>query len=104
MTRTVDPNHPHVQALNKAGISTQRLNEMVNQDVASQLQHEAISQSPTLPAPDTQTMAAAQSMPYEFQYMLNQLINPEAPANPQVADLNPPVVNRGNADQASASN
>jgi hypothetical protein len=91
--KTVDPNHPNVQSLNKAGLSTARLNELINTDVTSALNHEAISQTPTpttpstLPAPGFNFTPG--SMAYTFEQMLSQLVPPTVPNEPQVANATP---------------
>lgn len=105
----IDESHPHVKALNDAGISTDRLTSLVNSS-PTPIKHESVSQQneqtaandqaeitqlqsqlaqPVIPALDTQGFQAPAELTSAFANMMAQILNPPVPANPQLASTQP---------------
>ena len=113
---SVDESHPHVQALNNAGISTDRVNSLVKNS-PTPIKHESVSQQneqtaandqaeikqlqsevaqPITPPLDTQGYQQAADLPQAFSQMLAQLLTPPVPADPQLAITQPePIPQNG---------
>ena len=109
--KTLDAEHPHVKALTDAGISHDRLTQLVNssskpithpavssltptqegelQTNLTDAQNQAIANMMMLPQLNTSGVTDANQLGQQFQQAMQQLITPPIPANPQLPEATP---------------
>jgi hypothetical protein len=100
MTKQIDPTHPHVKALTDAGIPIDRLTQLVN-NATKPIAHEAVSDATAAEDQAVANMTAnqqsqsqipnyipplyqEQALAPEFQQMLQNIVTPPVPNNPDI--------------------